>query len=82
MGKSHKDKSNHPEKPDGSSNKTRGGPGKGQGRKSLSGGGESPVIRARVSPEQAETWVELGGAEWLRSALDKERKKKARKAGP
>lgn len=53
----------------------RGGPGKGQGRKSLSGGGESPTIRARVSPEQEATYKALGGAEWLRAMLDAAGKK-------
>lgn len=51
------------------------------GRKSLSGGGESPVIRVRVSPEQAAIFKALGGAEWLRGVLDKAAKK-ARKASP
>lgn len=51
--------------------KKRGGSGRGQGRKSLSGSGPSPVIRARVSEQQRDTWERVGGAEWLRAELDR-----------
>jgi hypothetical protein len=39
------------------------------------------VVRARVSDAQAATWDMLGGAEWLRPLLDRERKRMDRQAG-
>lgn len=35
------------------------------------------VLCVRVSTAQAEEWYALGGAEWLRKALDKAVKKRA-----
>lgn len=46
---------------------------RGQGRKSLQGGGESPVLRVRVTPQQMEKVKKLGGPKWVRSAIDKAR---------
>lgn len=36
---------------------------------------KSAMIRARVSDVQAQTWEALGGAEWVRPLLDRERKR-------
>lgn len=44
---------------------------RGQGRKSLQGAGESPVLRVRVTPEQKAKVESLGGAEWVRKMIDK-----------
>lgn len=42
---------------------------RGQGRKSLQGAGESPVIRIRGSQELADK-VKRNGPEWARTALE------------
>jgi hypothetical protein len=51
--------------------KKRGGPGRGQGRKPLD---EAPsaVIQARVKRSQKEKFARIGGAKWLRKAIDAE----------
>ena len=49
----------------------RGGPGRGQGRKSVSGVGASPVLRVRVSTAQLKKAEENGGAQWVRGLIDK-----------
>lgn len=41
---------------------------RGQGRKSLAGTGESPVIRIRCSPELAAK-VKRNGSDWARAVL-------------
>ena len=43
---------------------------RGQGRKSLSGGGQSPLLRVRVSDDQLEKVERLGGPAWVRRAID------------
>jgi hypothetical protein len=46
---------------------------RGQGRKSLQGGGKSPVLQVRVTTEQKAKVDSLGGAEWVRKMIDKAR---------
>ena len=48
----------------------KGGPGRGQGRKSIAGAGASPVMRLRVSQEQKDKVQERGGPAWLRRLID------------
>jgi len=43
---------------------------RGQGRKSLQGAGQSPVLQVRVTPEQKAKVESLGGAEWIRKMID------------
>jgi len=47
-----------------------GGAGNGQGRKSVSGGGISPVLRVVVSQAQKDKVAQLGGAAWVRKMID------------
>ena len=49
----------------------RGGPGRGQGRKSVAGVGASPVLRVRASPAQLKKVEENGGPQWVRGLIDK-----------
>jgi hypothetical protein len=42
-----------------------------QGRKSLQGSGLSPVLQVRMTTEQKAKALRLGGAEWVRKAIDK-----------
>ena len=44
---------------------------RGQGRKSLQGAGQSPVLQVRMTPEQKAKALRLGGGEWVRKAIDK-----------
>lgn len=46
---------------------------RGQGRKSVQGAGKSPVLQVVVSPEQKAKVMRLGGAQWVRHAIDKAR---------
>ena len=46
---------------------------RGQGRKSVQGAGKSPVLQVVVSPEQKAKALRLGGAKWVRQAIDKAR---------
>jgi len=48
---------------------------RGQGRKSVSGAGISPVLQVKVSPEQKAKALRLGGAAWVRKMIDKAREK-------
>lgn len=43
---------------------------RGQGRKSVQGGGKSPVLQVVVSPE-LKAKAERNGAQWVRDALTK-----------
>ena len=54
--------------------KKRGGAGRGQGRKPL-GTKPSVVIQARVTEEQRDTYLSVGGSKWLRQKLDEAKKK-------
>lgn len=51
----------------------RGGPGRGQGRKPVKQGEETVTVSLRMTPAQREKLARLGGAEWVRSRIDKAR---------
>lgn len=55
---------------------TRGGPGRGQGRKPVKQGEETVTISLRVTEAQREKLARLGGAEWVRSRIDKAKEAK------
>lgn len=44
---------------------------RGQGRKPLKEGVESVIVPIRMLPEQREKLQRLGGAQWVRKAIDK-----------
>ena len=48
---------------------------RGQGRPSLSGAGKNPVLQIVMTPEQKDKVKRLGGADWVRNAIDKAREK-------
>lgn len=50
---------------------TRGGPGRGQGRKPVKQGEETVTLSLRVTVAQREKLARLGGAEWVRGKIDK-----------
>ena len=49
---------------------TRGGPGRGQGRKPVKQGEETVTLSLRVTVAQREKLERLGGAEWVRGKID------------
>ena len=51
--------------------KTHGGPGRGQGRKPLAEGEQTVMFALRMTVAQREKLALLGGAEWLRGKIDK-----------
>ena len=51
----------------------RGGSGRGQGRKPVKQGEETVTVSLRMTPEQREKLSRLGGAEWVRTKIDKAR---------
>ena len=51
----------------------RGGSGRGQGRKPVKQGEETVTISLRMTPEQRAKLARLGGAEWVRTKIDKDR---------
>ncbi|RYF60107.1 MAG: hypothetical protein EOO27_07055 [Comamonadaceae bacterium] len=51
---------------------TRGGAGRGQGRKPISPGQESVTVNVRMSTGQREKLQRLGGAPWVREKIDAE----------
>lgn len=54
---------------------TRGGPGRGQGRKPVKQGEETVTVSLRMTPEQRAKLARLGGAEWVRTKIDKARER-------
>ena len=50
---------------------TRGGPGRGQGRKPVKQGEETVTLSLRVTVAQREKLARLGGAEWVRQNIDR-----------
>ena len=50
---------------------TRGGPGRGQGRKPVKQGEETVTLSLRVTVAQREKLARLGGAEWVRKKIDR-----------
>lgn len=51
--------------------KTHGGPGRGQGRKPLAEGEQTVMFALRMTVAQREKLALLGGAEWVRGKIDK-----------
>lgn len=51
----------------------RGGPGRGQGRKPLSEGEALQPVSIKMSAQQREKLMRLGGAPWVRARIDKAR---------
>ena len=51
----------------------RGGPGRGQGRKPVKQGEETVTFSLRMTVAQREKLARLGGAEWVRTKIDKAR---------
>ena len=51
----------------------RGGSGRGQGRKPVKQGEETVTVSLRMTPEQRAKLARLGGAEWVRTKIDKVR---------
>lgn len=49
----------------------RGGPGRGQGRKPVKQGEETVTVSLRMTPEQRAKLARLGGAEWVRTRINK-----------
>jgi len=50
----------------------RGGPGRGQGRKPVVQGEETVTVSLRVTAAQREKLARLGGAKWVRSAIEQD----------
>ena len=50
---------------------THGGSGRGQGRKPLSEGEQTVMFALRMTAAQREKLTLLGGAEWVRSKIDR-----------
>jgi len=48
---------------------------RGQGRKPLKEGVESVIVPVRMTPEQKAKYQRLGGAQWVRQAIDKAKEK-------
>ena len=57
----------------------RGGPGRGQGRKPVKQGEETVTVSLRMTPEQRAKLARLGGAEWVRTKIDKARERRAKR---
>ena len=55
---------------------TRGGPGRGQGRKPVKEGEDTVTVSIRVTVPQREKLDRLGGAAWVREKIDKAKEKK------
>ena len=51
---------------------TRGGPGRGQGRKPVAEGQQTVTVSLRMTTAQREKLARLGGAEWVRQEIDKQ----------
>ena len=51
----------------------RGGPGRGQGRKPVKQGEETVALSLRMTTAQRAKLARLGGAEWVRTKIDKAR---------
>ena len=50
---------------------TRGGSGRGQGRKPVKQGEETVTLSLRMTPDQRVKLARLGGAEWVRQKIDR-----------
>ena len=49
---------------------------RGQGRKSMEGAGQSPVLQVRMTQSQKDKAIRLGGAAWVRGAINRAREPK------
>lgn len=57
---------------------TRGGAGRGQGRNPVKQGEETVTLSLRVTVAQREKLARLGGAEWVRSKIDRAKESNAK----
>lgn len=55
------------------SKENRGGPGRGQGRKPVAEGQQTVTVSLRMTEAQRDKLALLGGAEWVRQRIDKEK---------
>lgn len=49
---------------------------RGQGRKSMEGAGQSPVLQVRMTQAQKDKFARLGGPPWLRGVIDRAKEPK------
>lgn len=50
---------------------SRGGAGRGQGRKPVKAGEETVTVSLRITVSQRDKLAQLGGAEWVRQKIDR-----------
>ena len=60
----------------GSTKSTRGGPGKGQGRKPIKAGEDTVTVSLRMTAAQREKLARIGGAECVRCKIDSAKENK------
>ena len=60
---------------------TRGGPGRGQGRKPVAEGEQTVTVSLRMTEAQREKLARLGGAEWVRGKIDRAKEPNAKLPG-
>ena len=60
---------------------TRGGPGRGQGRKPVAEGEQTVTVSLRMTEAQREKLARLGGAEWVRGKIDRAKEPNAKVTG-
>ena len=60
---------------------TRGGPGRGQGRKPVAEGEQTVTVSLRMTEAQREKLARLGGAEWVRGKIDRAKEPNAEVRG-
>ena len=60
---------------------TRGGPGRGQGRKPVAEGEQTVTVSLRMTEAQREKLARLGGAEWVRGKIDRAKEPNAEVKG-
>jgi hypothetical protein len=61
---------------------TRGGPGRGQGRKPVAEGEQTVTVSLRMTEAQREKLARLGGAEWVRGKIDRAKEPNAESSTP
>ena len=61
---------------------TRGGPGRGQGRKPVAEGEQTVTVSLRMTEAQREKLARLGGAEWVRGKIDRAKEPNSVQATP
>ena len=60
---------------------TKGGPGRGQGRKLIKEGQDTVTVSLRLTVGQRDKLALLGGAEWVRQRIDKAKAPNAKVSG-